>query len=330
MSTLTAMKILLVGATGQVGYALAHALHAAGHDLTVLVRRDRLPFPDGVRVEVAPEFTADVFAEALGGIDCAVYGVGLPEQFAFDTRVFEQVNYGLLTRFLAAVEESPLRRLVYISTYEVFDHRGGIIREKYPLNDPAGLTPYFRAMYHAYAETVAFAERTGTRLTTIHPAALYGGLDTGYGFTSVIENLIHRRFWRLPVVPRGRFPLIHADSLAEGIVASLDHDGAFILSDTMCDLPTLAREVRRQTESLVPPTVPAPLAYGAIWPLEQVGKLVRVRPILAKVQLDFITAGLEPRPERAIAELDWYPMLLAEGLKRYLADRDHLLGLRAG
>ncbi len=68
------MRILQIGATGQVGYALARALAEAGHDLTVLVRGSgRLTFPDGIQVVTEREFTADAFRAVLrSDFDCVV------------------------------------------------------------------------------------------------------------------------------------------------------------------------------------------------------------------------------------------------------------------
>jgi uncharacterized protein len=43
------MKVILIGATGQVGYALAPALIEAGHEVTVLVRdASRVPGTEAV------------------------------------------------------------------------------------------------------------------------------------------------------------------------------------------------------------------------------------------------------------------------------------------
>jgi nucleoside-diphosphate-sugar epimerase len=263
------MKVILIGATGQVGYALAPALIEAGHEVTVLVRdASRLPFSKSIRRVAVPEFDAEVFGRALRDVECAVYSVGLPEQFAFDTGVFDRVNRGLLTTFLSAFEASAVRRLVYISTFEVFSPRDGVIRESHPMTPLAGRSPYFRAMTLAYQDVMEFAWRTQTRLTTIHPAAVYGGLNTGDGFTGVIENLLNWRVWRLPAVPPDRFQLVRAGSLAEGVASALLYQGPFILSDEMCDLPTLARALRRQVRSYVPLTVPPSLAYGAARPIE--------------------------------------------------------------
>jgi dihydroflavonol-4-reductase len=314
------MKILLVGATGQVGYALTHALVAAGHDTTVLVRSaGQLVFPSGVHVVTEPRFTQDVFERLL-----------LPEQFTFDAGVFEQVNLNLFKTFLAAMEKSSLRRLVYVSTYEVFAAQGGLIRESHPQASLAGLTPYFTAMTKAYTEATTFAARTGTALTTIHPAAVYGGLNTSEGFTNVIENLLNWRLWKLPVVLPGRFPLVHAQSLAAAIVSAikLGQAGPFIVSDGMCSLKSLAQALRCHMRSYVPPQVPAGLAYAATAPLEALGRALHFRPMLCKVQLDFITADNEPLAERAAQKLDWQPLPLEKGLQRYLADRAQLLAAK--
>jgi dihydroflavonol-4-reductase len=319
------MNILLIGATGQIGYALSQALVDHGHRLTVLVRNDALSFAPGTRVVRAPEFTADTYTPLLADCDCAIYGVGLPEQFTFDASIFERVNLGLFQAFTQALERSPLRRLVYISTYEVFEPRQQLIRETHPVADTAAMSPYFRAITQAYVHAARFAERTGTRLTTIHPAAVYGGLNTGEGFTNVIENLLNWRVWNLPTVLPGRFPLVHAQSLAQAIVRALDAEGAFLVSDGMSSLKTLAHTLRAQKRCYVPPQIPAGLAYAATAVVEAIGRTLRFRPMLCKAQLDFITAGLEPLSERAVNALAWQPLPLAEGLQRYLAERERLL-----
>jgi nucleoside-diphosphate-sugar epimerase len=326
---------LLLGATGQLGYALAHALaHAlakSGHTLTVLVRKlGGLRFRDGVRVVVAGEFTEAVFAPLLVGQDLAIYGIGLPEQFAFDAGVFERVNLGLLKSFLAAMEKSALPRLIYVSTYEVFEARNGILRESHATSALAGLSPYFGAMTLAYTEATTFAKRTGVALTTIHPAALYGGLNTGNGFTDVIEILLHWRLWKLPVILPGRFPLVRADSLARAIVSALDHLGAFIVSDGMSSLKELVQALRRQASSYVPPQVPKALAYAATAPVEALGRAMHFTPMLCKVQLDFITLGSEPLADSAAKTLAWSPMALDDGLRLYLTERKQLLAARSG
>ncbi len=319
------MTILLVGATGQIGYALARKLAAEGHELTVLVRdRDKLPFPPGVRVLDAPAFTGAAFRRALDGVDHAIYGVGLPEQFLFDTGTFKRINFDLLTVFLDELPRAGIDRLTYISTYEVFEAQDGIIRESHPVADERGTTPYFHAMIRAYHYATSFAAARGIRLTTIHPAAVYGGLNTSRGITGYIENLLNRHFFRVPFIVPTRFPVIHAGSLAAGITAALDRSGPFILSDQLTSLHEIALRLHAEARTRIPPIVPPGIVKPGITLLETLSRLTRRPPIMAHVQLDFLTKGWEPQPDRAIAELGWQPTPLEEGLHHYLTGRESI------
>jgi nucleoside-diphosphate-sugar epimerase len=319
------MNILLIGATGQIGYALARKLAATPHKLTVLVRVGaRQGFAPGVRVIQAPVFDADVFAQALVGQDLVVYGIGLPEQYARDLDIFEQVNHRLFARFLGALQASPVRRLVYISTYEVFQPVQRQIRESHATAEPAKLSPYFAAMTRAYRLALDAAERGGLSLTTIHPAAVYGGRDTGDGVTHVIENVLNRRVWRIPTILKGAFPVVHVDSLADAIVLAFDHAGAFIVSEGMTSLKDVAIAVRAQSpRAFVPPVVPAWMAYAAIGLLERVARWTGTRPIMSVSQLDFVTKGDEPLADRATNVLGWQARSLADGIQQYLRDRSN-------
>ena len=117
------MRILMLGATGQIGYALVDALSRTEHDVSVMVRNAPEPkFPDNVRVVCYPEFSADAFRAAMRGADHVVYGIGLPEQFTFDPEIFERVNCALLATFLEELRKSEIRSLTYVSTYEVFEN----------------------------------------------------------------------------------------------------------------------------------------------------------------------------------------------------------------
>lgn len=313
------MRILLIGATGQIGYALTHALARSGHAVTILVRDTHgLPFPAGVRIHTAPVFTAEAFRRALAGADHVIYGVGLPEQFVFDPTVFERVNVGLLQTFLITLRETGPRSLTYISTFKVFAARDGLIRETHPLADDTTMTPYFRAMLRAYRLATGVANEAGITLTTIHPAAVYGGRDTGRGLTHYLDNLRRWRVWQVPAIVPGRFPVVHAGSLADAIILTLGHPGAYIVSDQMTTLRDMARAVRHTARSWAPPSLPLAAVCPLVPALERVAALTRRPPIMARVQLQFLTQGTEPRPDKIISELGWRPLPLDEGIRRYL------------
>jgi hypothetical protein len=144
-----------------------------------------------VPVVTEAECTEASFARLLPRMDCAISDVGLLEQLAFDAGIFERVNLQLLQTFLRALERSALRRLVDVSTYDVFAAQGCHIRESHSIFGLDDLTLYVHAMTQAYTEATTFAERIGTVLTTIHPAALNGGLNASEEFNNVIKNLLN-------------------------------------------------------------------------------------------------------------------------------------------
>jgi len=78
-----------------------------------------------------------------------------------------------------------VRRLTYVSTYEVFEVIDNGIDETHPIADESEMTPYFQSMVRAYRIAVDFARAHDIQLTTIHPAAVYGGVNTGGGINGL-------------------------------------------------------------------------------------------------------------------------------------------------
>jgi dihydroflavonol-4-reductase len=316
------MKILILGATGQVGQALTKGLSQTAHQVCVLVRdASGLQFPENVTVLERGDFTPDVFKAALSGVDHVIYGVGLPEQFLFDDSAFEKVNCQLLRTFLESLRSSGVRRLTYISTYEVFEVVGNEIDETHAIADESEMTPYFQSMVRAYRIAVDFARANDVTLTTIHPAAVYGGRNTGGGITDYMENLASRNWHRLPFINPSSFPVVHVESLTDAITKSLDVPGPYIVSDQMTSLQDIAQGMRKQAWSYVPMTIPLWIITIGIYLLEAIARVIKVKPFASRVQIAFLTKGWRPDPGKAIRELGWKPMPLEEGIKRFLAAR---------
>jgi len=316
------MKILLLGATGQVGHALAWKLVQAGHQLTILVRKAAgQQLPEGATILERKEFDAESFRSALRGMDHVIYGVGLPEQFLFDDSVFEKVNCGMLRLFLEALRSSDVRKLTYISTYEVFEAIDGAIDESHPIADESEMTPYFQSMIQAYRIAVDFAQANDISLTTIHPAAVYGGRNTGGGITDYVENLASRNWHRLPFISPSSFPVVHVDSLTDAILKLLGKPGPYIVSDQMTSLRDIAETMRKQTWSYIPLTVPLWFAMIGIYLLEAIARIIKVKPFASAVQMAFLTKGWRPSAARVIADMAWKPMSLEEGIRRFLSAR---------
>jgi nucleoside-diphosphate-sugar epimerase len=313
------MRILLLGATGQIGCALADRLSRTEHALTVMVRNAKTAFPANVRVIEQREFSASAIGAALTEADHVIYGIGLPEQFTTDPGIFENVNCALLQTFLGELRKSSVRSLTYISTYEVFESVDNYIDEAAPIADESHMTPYFQSMVRAYRSMVQFAQENDIALTTIHPAAVYGGRNTGDGITEFLENLVARRWYKVPFITTTKFPVVHVDSLSGAIINSLAKPGAFIVSDQMTSLAEIARTARARMASYVPLTMPVNVTKFGVSVLEKAARLAHVKPFASSVQLEYLTKGWEPNPAKAVRELTFRPLPLADGIHRYLA-----------
>ena len=313
------MNILLLGATGQIGYATAQALAQTNHRVSVLTRSaSPLRFPDNVRVIEERELTPAAFKTALQGVDHAIYCIGLPEQFLFDTSAFDEVHCELLATFLDALRNSSVRRLTYLSTYEVFKVIDGVIDATHPIATAHHMTPYSQSKLRAYRLVAEFAAENGVQLTTIHPAAVYGGLNTGRGVTDYMSNLAGWKWYRLPFIHAGNFPVIHVDSLSDLIIKSLGRAGAYIASDEMTTLHGIAQAMRRQVPSYVPVVMPLAVAKAGVALMEAMAKVIRIKPLVSAVQQEFLTRGWRPDAAKTVAELGWTPMTLDEGIRRFL------------
>jgi nucleoside-diphosphate-sugar epimerase len=313
------MRIIVIGATGQIGYSLVNALRYTSHEITVLVRdRNRRSFPHGIHILESPVFNTEVFENALQDIVHVIYALGIPEQYQHDTGIFHAVNYDLLKTFLDALTKEGPKKLTYVSTYEVFQAIDGVIRENHPVANEEGFSPYFRSMISAYRLVKEYSD---LELTTIHPGAVYGGLNTGDGITNYIENLLNKRYWRVPFVFDGEFPVVHVDSLANAIIAAFQGDGPYIVIDQMTSLRSIAVALKRHADSYVPIKAPVEMARMGATLLEWVSRFTGIKPLMANVQIDFIMNGSEPISERSIHDLGWNPVSLDEGLVKYLGMR---------
>lgn len=312
------MKILLIGATGQIGTELSRQLLSTNHDIAIMVRKQPPIVPGGLRVIVNAEFDQAAFRAALRGIDHVIYGVGLPEQFTLDEDIFDRTNVQILEHFIDAMLESDVSQATYISTFEIFETINGKVSEAAVMRDYSHLTPYYKSMFRAYNMITERLAARGTHLTTIHPSAVYGGKNTGNGITDYLENIITRRIMRIPFIIDGNFPVVHAKSLANAIVRSIGgKSDSYIISDSYTSLREIAHVARRYSNCLIPLGIPVQMARVGASFLEAFARITRGTPILSHRQIDYISASSEPVTDKARKALGWDPMTLDEGIKDF-------------
>ncbi|MBD8610303.1 NAD-dependent epimerase/dehydratase family protein [Frigoribacterium sp. CFBP 13729] len=211
------MRVLVTGASGLLGGAVARAVTVAGHEVTTFQRR-----PSGVAGvrDVAGSMTdAAAVAAAVDGQEAVVH-LAAKVSLAGDPADFEAVNVGGTSSLLDAMRASGVARLVFVSSPSVAHGGASIVGE-----DAAPAAPS-RARGD-YARTKAAAELLALAAATddLCVVAVRPHLVWGPGDTQLVERIVERaRQGRLPLLDHGAALIdsTYVDNAASGIAAALE------------------------------------------------------------------------------------------------------------
>jgi nucleoside-diphosphate-sugar epimerase len=318
------VTVLVTGASGLLGSAVARGLVARGDDVRTLQRR-----PSGVpgAQDVAGSLTdPDAVARAVDGVDAVVH-LAARVSLAGAREEFDAVNVGGTSLLLDAAERAGVRRFVQVSSPSVAHAGSSLVGVGTGPADPAHARGDY-ARTKAAAELLAL-DRDGAAMAVV---AVRPHLVWGPGDTQLVERVLDRAArGRLPLLDHGAalIDTLYVDNAADGIAAALDrapdvHGRAYVLTNgeprTVADLLTgicRAAGVR-------PPAwrVPAGLARAAGGLVEAVWRLrpgTDEPPMTRFLAEQLSTAHwFDQRATRA--DLRWTPAVsLDEGFARLAA-----------
>ncbi len=316
------MKVLVTGATGKVGNALAAALLERGEEVRVLVRdpdRAASVLPSGVEVARGDATEPATHAPAVAGCELVFNAMGLPEQWFADEGIFDRVNAVGSGDLAAASRQAGVRRFIHTSTNDVFHaEQGASFDESEVATYPKG-TAYERSKQEA--ERRVLSQRDGMEVVITNPTGVYG---PGPSSSHTLENGLFRPLVekKLPAMVPGGMGLVFVDGVVQGHLAAAEvgKDGErYILTDAYIELPDLARDVVRIAgRGRVPPTMPLPVAKAFATVGEGISGVIKRQPMLAKGQLHFFQWQARADASRAQRELGFTPTPLEDGLQRTL------------
>jgi dihydroflavonol-4-reductase len=316
------MQVLVTGATGKIGHAIASALLDRGDQVRALVRDPKSAasvLPAGVEPLLGDATDPSSLAIAVEGCELVFNSMGMPEQWVRDEAIFDQVNAVGSAEMAKAAERAGVRRFIHTSTHDVFHADTGDRFDETMLADYPKGTAYERSKQHA--EELVLAERDGMEVVILNPSGVYGPTPspTPSFENGLFEPVVRKR---LPAVPPGGTGYAFVDGVAAGhlLAAEKGIDGErYILADGYASFRDLAETVKRVAgRGRIPPTMPIPVAKAISSVGARVSRVIRRPPLLPKGQLIYFLWQGRPDSTKAQRELGWRPTPLDEGVRSTL------------
>jgi len=194
------MKVLVTGATGFVGAAVARALNATGTEVRVLIRRDSdLRNLGGLKVEQAygDLRDRDSLRRALSGCQQLYHVAAHYALWAKDPSVFYEVNVTGTRTLLETARDLGIERIVYTSTIGAIGLPigGGLGTEETPVSLSHMAGDYKRSKYLAEQEVLKLAH-AGLPVVIVNPSAPVGQGDIKPTPTGqMIVDFMKGRMW---------------------------------------------------------------------------------------------------------------------------------------
>ncbi|KAJ7723809.1 hypothetical protein B0H16DRAFT_1597991 [Mycena metata] len=200
------MKVLVLGATGFIGFPAAQALARAGHMVYGMARtqaKAKILAAEEI-IPVLGDVGSDAWMSLIATLDVILDTVGGPDQASLARTTFERATKAATELRPAG---APLLSYIYTSgTWVHGDSRTEIATDTTPIGRPVELVAWRPAIEQLVVRS------TAVNGIVVRPALLYGRS------ASILAPLFKaasqgRVVW--PGTPGGRYSMIHADDLAD-------------------------------------------------------------------------------------------------------------------
>ena len=316
--------VLVTGASGFLGSAIAGALRARGHGVRVLARpsspRTNLNAADVVCEGDLRDRTS--LAAALKGARYLFHAAADYRLWARDPEEIKRSNVEGTRLIMEEALSAGVERIVYtssVATLKITD--GAASTEDNPLADGDGIGAYKRSKVAAERLVEAMIQRDGLPAVIVNPSTPIGPRDVRPTPTGRI--IVEAASGRMPAFVDTGLNLAHVDDVAAGHIAALERGRIgeryilggdnVLLGDMLADIARLVG--RRPPKLKLPRTALYPIAYGA----ELLATLRGVEPFITMDGLRMARHHMFFDDSKARRELGYVSRPYVEGLADAIA-----------
>lgn len=313
------MRVLVTGASGMLGGAVARALTARGDDVTVLQRRPSgLGLPE-VHADLSDPADAGAVAGAVAGQDGVVH-LAAKVDISGPWDDYVRANVDGTAALLDACAGAGVHRFVHVSSPSVAHAGASLVGAGAGPADPVHASGHY-ARSKALAELLVLeraAQPGGPAVVVIRPHLVWGPGDP-----QLVERIVTRaRAGRLPVVGSGAalMDTTYVDNAADALVAALDrapdaHGQVLVVSNGEPRPVAELIAAMCRAAGVEPPrfAVPGPLARAAGAAVERLWTLPALRrlgdPPMTRFLAEQLTTAHWFDQVRTRAVLRWRPRI---------------------
>ena len=321
------MKVLLTGATGYLGSAVARALLAHNHKVAMLVRDETRARP--LALAGAEPWRGDLlepgpWVDRLGEVDAVVHSAGMVEAYGPPPEAFDRLNVDAALELLDHARRAGVERVVVTgSLFALGPSEDGRPRDEGALaadtHRLASANDYVRSKTRI-ARVLRDRQRAGDPVMQVFPTVLVGpGPRTrGNHLSRVLDDI--RRGRQPGLIGDGQqvWNLVGVDDAARGHVLALERGspgGTWILGGEDWTQERLVREAAarfgvkpplRRLGRTFPRAVGSLSVLGARW--------FGIEPLLTPGEVDLLDAHWAFSSARAAEDLGYAPRPVGEVL----------------
>jgi dihydroflavonol-4-reductase len=317
--------VLVTGATGFVGAAVARALAARGVQLRLTARR-------GSDLRNISGIPAEMVALDLGepsGFAAAVQGCQFLYHVAADYRLWvpdvdsmRRINIDGTVALLKAAAAAGVERSVYTSSVAAL----GLTADGAPADENTKIKPehhigaYKKSKYDAEQAVRALAA-AGQNIVIVNPAAPVGPGDIKP--TPTGKMILDAARGKMPAYVDTGLNIVHVDDVAAGHILALEKGRSgesYILGGEDMMLKDLLAEIARQTGSK-PPNVRLPIGplMPLAWAMERVATITGKPPLMTPDILTMARKKMFFCSEKAKVELGYSARPASEAVRDALS-----------